>query len=410
MIGTGVFTSLGFQLLDISNGYHILFLWLCGGFFSLAGAWAYGEIGAAFPRNGGEYQFLSKVIHPFAGYLAGWVSATVGFAAPVALAASLMGGYAAKIFPGLPEQVLSLSVVLLITLVHAKGTHTGSRFQNVFTTGKVLLIAVVVLAGFLVPNEGSETFGSGFSGISQTLLSKGFVVSLFFVSYSYSGWNASSYMAGEIENPSRNLHRSLLLGTGIVTLLYVLLNLTFLLHADAGQMRGVKEVAYAPAAQIFGSSGASLISACIVLFLVSSVSSMVMTGPRVIATMGEDFSVLRFFAKKNSRQVPAAAAWVQAGISVLLLLTGSFSEVLTYLGFTLNLFTFLTVAGYTRYRVKHGPCGSYAAPAYYLFASAFLLYAGFLLVMGLVLTPKESLAGMLTLVAGGLFYLFSSRK
>ena len=410
MIGTGVFTSLGFQLAGIDNGYTIVLLWLAGGLFSLCGAMVYGEMGAAFPRNGGEYHFLTRLIHPFVGFLGGWVSATVGFAAPVALAASLMGGYASRIVEGLNEQVAAILVVLLISLIHLRGVHTGSRFQNVFTIGKVLLMLLFVVAGFFSEETFTWAFSKGFESITGDLGSQAFITSLFFVSYSYCGWNASAYMAGQIDRPEKNLHRSLIFGTLIVTLLYVLINICFLKNAPLEEMQGIKEVAYAPARHIFGAVGASFISGCIILFLISSISSMVMTGPRVTEAMGNDIKELRLFSRNNSKQTPVAAILLQAGISVALILSGSFEQVLTYLGFTLNLFTLLTVGGYSYYRFRKGPCKTYATPFFPLMSGLFMLYGGWILVFGLIRAPFESIAGLLTLVAGGIFYFFSSSK
>lgn len=404
MVGTGVFTSLGFQLVGIRDGFSILILWLLGGLISLAGALCYGELGVLFPRSGGEYNFLSKLFHPFFGFLSGWVSATVGFAAPVALASMLMGGYLSKVFYGISPIYFSISILLLITFVHTINLKTGSRFQNVFTVLKIALILVIIFGGlFFTPHQDISFLPSNSS--LKTIFSPAFAISFFFVSYSYSGWNASSYLVDEIRNSSRNLPISLFAGTSIVTVLYVLLNYTFLKTAPINELIGQSEVAFFPAQHIFGNSGAQIISVLIAVLLVSSISSMVWAGPRVIKVMGEDLSALSFFSKKNASGLPVNAIITQSILSLVFIITSSFEQVITYLGFTLNLFTFFTVLGFTVYKFKNKPQGSsYKVPLFPLFPLLFLMAGLWILIYGFEFKPKESLLGLLTLIYGGLFY------
>src|SRR6201993_90758 len=151
MIGVGVFTSLGFQVKDIPSGFSILFLWTVGGVVALCGVFSYGELSAMFPRSSGEYNFLSRAYHPAFGFLAGWVSATVGFAAPVALAAMAFGQYAKAVFPSLPPLAPALGVVWLVSLVQLCGVSHSARFQLISTVLKVVLIVAFLVAGFVLP-------------------------------------------------------------------------------------------------------------------------------------------------------------------------------------------------------------------------------------------------------------------
>src|SRR5213593_3478761 len=211
IIGTGIFTSLGFQLKDIQSGFALLMLWIVGGIAALYGALCYGELAAAMPRSGGEYHFLSKIYHPALGFMAGFVSATVGFAAPVALAAMAFGQYFNGVFGAGSPVVLSFVIVWIVTIFHVGNLRIGSAFQNISTLVKLLLIGALIVAGFFVPSKQPISFLPG-AGDRAAIFSGPFAVALVYVMYSYSGWNASVYISSEIKRPERNVPRSLLAG------------------------------------------------------------------------------------------------------------------------------------------------------------------------------------------------------
>jgi APA family basic amino acid/polyamine antiporter len=406
MIGTGVFTSLGFQVLGVHSVFALMLIWIVGGVAASCGALAYGELGAAMPRSGGEYQYLTRCFHPVAGFLSGWVSITVGFAAPVALAAMALGNYSSRVFTELRPEAVAISVVLLLTAIHASDTRLGARFQNVFTTVKVLLIVCFIAAGLSSVGMTRQHISILPDGAAvRQIFSRDFAVSLFFVSYAYSGWNASAYIAGEIKRPQTNLPRSLLLGTLTVTALYVLLNFVFLYTTPIDAMAGKLEVGYISAVNIFGTVGGRLIGAVIAILLVSSVSSMTMAGPRVTQAMAQDIHVLRWFALTNRRGVPAVAIAVQSSIALLLILTSTFDRVITYMGFTLNLFTMMTVAGVIVLRVRQPelprPSRMWGYP---WTAVTFLAIGLWILVYGVIYKPFESMAGFATVLSGLLVY------
>ena len=209
IIGTGIFTSLGFQLADIQSGFPLLMLWVIGGTAALCGALCYGELSAALPRSGGEYHFLSQIYHPALGFMAGFVSATVGFAAPIALAAMAFGTYFAGVFAFGSPLVLSFVVVWVVAVFHLRNLQVGSTFQNLWTIVKLLLIGALIAAGFLVEPKQEITFLPQ-AGDTNSIFSGAFAVALVYVMYSYSGWNASSYIIGEVKKPEKNVPRSLL--------------------------------------------------------------------------------------------------------------------------------------------------------------------------------------------------------
>jgi basic amino acid/polyamine antiporter, APA family len=411
MVGTGVFTSLGFQVLGIHSVFALLLLWIIGGIAATCGALAYGELGAAMPRSGGEYHYLSRIFHPALGFLSGWVSATVGFAAPVALAAMALGDYASRILTSLQPMPLAIGTVVLLTILHASDVRLGSGFQVVFTSLKVLLIVVLIAAGLVLGGVPGHQVSLLPSGVVKDIFSRDFAVSLFFVSYAYSGWNASAYLAGEIDQPQRNLPRSLLQGTLVVTVLYVLLNYVFLATTPMDQLAGQVEVGYIAATSIFGTTGGKIMGIVIALLLVSSVSSMIMAGPRVAQVMGQDVPLLGFLARTTRKGIPAVAIAVQSSITILLILTSSFERVITYMGFTLNLFTLLTGIGLIVLRVRQPdlprPVRMWGYP---WTAIVFLVIGLWILIYGLIYKPVESVAGLATVFTGLIVYWLGKNK
>src|ERR671919_2217006 len=352
IIGTGIFTSLGFQLNDIQSGFALLMLWIIGGIVALCGALCYGELSAALPRSGGEYHFLSKIYHPALGFMAGFVSATVGFAAPIALAAMAFGQYFNGVFGAGSPVVLSFVVVWIVTVFHVGNLRVGSAFQNVSTLVKLLLIGALIGAGFFVPSKQPISFLPA-SGDKAAILSGAFAVALVYVMYSYSGWNASAYISSEIKRPEKNVPRSLLAGTGVVIVIYVLLNAIFLATTPAEELKGQLEVALVAGKHIFGSAGGRVAGAVICLGLISSISAMTWIGPRVSMSMGEDHWLLRLLGRKNPHGIPTNAIILQLLIVNLLLLTRSFELVLIYTQFSLLICSLLAVLGVIVLRFTH---------------------------------------------------------
>lgn len=351
MIGTGVFTSLGFQVAVLPNVFALLLLWVVGGIIALCGALSYGELGAALPRSGGEYHLLSKIYHPMLGYLSGWVSATLGFAAPTALAAIALGKYTQAVFPQVPDHHLAALVVVIITAVHAYSVRLGSWFQDISTSVKVILILLFIGAAFFARHHEVITVLPNLADLGL-ITSSSFAVSLIYVSYAYTGWNATIYIVGEIKNPSLNLPRSLFAGTLLVLLLYVLLNFVFLYTVPMTQLAGKVEVGFLSATAIFGLRGGEIMSLVIAVLLISTVSAMVFVGPRISMTMGEDMPVLSFLGKKSLKGIPVNAILFQMVITLTFIYTSSFEQVLIYASFMLTFFTTLTVIGVMVLRLK----------------------------------------------------------
>src|SRR6478752_4957608 len=242
MVGVGVFTSLGFQVKDIPSGFSILLLWTVGGVVALCGVFSYSELGAMFPRSSGEYNFLGRAYHPAFGFVAGWVSATVGFAAPVALAAMAFGEYGKSVLPGVPPLALAIGIVWLVSIVQLTGVRHSSTFQLISTILKVVLIVAFLVAGFIIGAPQPVSFTPSASDLGY-VTSAPFAIGLVFVMYSFSGWNAATYIIGEMRMPQQNLPRALLTGTLIVLVLYVALNAVFLHTTPIDKLSGQLDVA-----------------------------------------------------------------------------------------------------------------------------------------------------------------------
>jgi APA family basic amino acid/polyamine antiporter len=410
IIGTGIFTSLGFQLADIQSGFALLMLWVVGGIAALCGALCYGELSAALPRSGGEYHFLSQIYHPALGFMAGFVSATVGFAAPIALAAMAFGRYLHGVLDFGSPVILSFAVVWLVALFHLKNLRVGSAFQNLSTLIKLLLVGALIAAGFFVqPKQPIDFFPA--PGDTMSIFGAPFAVALVYVMYSYSGWNAAAYITGEIKQPAKNVPRSLLAGTGLVIVIYVLLNAVFLATTPAQELKGQLEVALIAGKHIFGSNGGRVAGAVICLGLVSAISSMTWIGPRVSMSMGEDHWLLRLLGRKNPQGIPANAIVLQLLIVNLLLFTRSFESVVQYTQFSLLLCSLFAVLGVIVLRTARPEIARpYRVWAYPLPPIIFAVITLWMMFYLLRWKTTESLAGLATAIVGLLLYFCAGKR
>jgi APA family basic amino acid/polyamine antiporter len=402
MIGTGVFTSLGFQLGVVHSTWTILLLWLLGGILALFGAFAYAELGTHFKESGGDYIYLSRVFHPLPGYLSAWAGLTVGFSAPVALAAMAFTKYLAPV--GLQGNVwLAIAVIVLIGLMHSFTIKHSSRLQNISTLVKVLFIVVLVLIGFFMPGNNINAFDYS-SGWQHEIVTPGFAVSMIYVGFAYTGWNAAAYVVEEIDMPRKNLPRALIGSTLFVAASYILFQFVLLKHASVNQLVNKEEVSFIAFGNLLGSTGGKWVSIFIALQLVATVSSYLWVGPRVTWAMAKENKLWKPLAKKNAHGIPVAAVWLHVFISVLLALTGSFEKILLYAGFVLQLMASLTVA--TSLFIRDKQPGSFKSPLKPLLQIVFLLFNSWVLIFTMVDRPVESFIGIGILALGMVIYYF----
>lgn len=405
MIGTGAFTSLGFQLNELDNLTVVLLLWVLGGVLALAGSFSYAEVGTAIKKSGGEFAFLSQLYHPLVGYLSGWISLTVGFAAPIALAAIAFEEY----FPikSLPFKITSIILIAAITLMHTINLKYSAKFQNISTIFKLGIIVAFILLGLFLPSSAANDFSFNTTFFPQ-LLSPAFAIALIYVSYSYSGWNAAAYITEEFKNPEKALPKALIGGTALVTILYLLLQFVFLKHVPISILSGKLDVGTIAAQTMLGENIGNIFSLAISFLLISSISAMVWVGARVTSSIAKEYQLWHYF-KSNKKDIPTKALWLQFGITVILLLSGTFEQILVYCGVLLTLSSMMTVISVfiLRKSKTHQASKTYKSPLFPLFQIIYILLSLWMIVFAIVKTPLEIILGLSNLLIGFGTYLYS---
>lgn len=403
MIGTGVFTSLGFQLAEIQNTWSILVLWIIGGLMALIGAFTYAELGTHFRKTGGDYIFLSEAIHPSIGYLYAWVSLTVGFSAPIAIAAMAMNGYLGPLFgdsiyPG-------LFFLIAIPLAHIFSVRRSAQFQNLFTLIKIAFVLCLIFIGlYFAPSSEPTSFNFSDSW-QQEVIIPGFAVSLIYVFYAYTGWNSAAYIIEEVDQPAKNLPKALIWATFSVMVVYVLIQLVLLKHASIAQLSGKVEVADIAFGNLFGATGALWVSFFIGVQLIATISGYSWIGPRVTYAMARDFKLWKPLSKVNPNGIPVRAIVLNTAISLSLFLSGSFEQIMLYAGFVLQLMGTITVYSSLKIKKETGfksPLKPWIQYIYIAFSTGVMVYLFWD-------RPLESLVGLGMVGFGLLIFLFDKK-
>ena len=419
MIGVGIFTTSGLLMGDLKDPWIMLLLWLIGGCLAFFGALCYGELGAAMPLAGGEYAFLSRLFNPMLGFLSGWVSFMVGFSAPIAASAIGFSEYVLNAYPLLPEfsglstpvfiKLLACSVILMFSWIHSRGLSMGTGIQNVLTILKVLLVLGLIIAGFAFGAGDFSHFEFGATPTSERVSLKTYGLALMWIMFAYSGWNAATYIGSEIRDPQKNLPASLFLGTALVVLLYILLNALFIYAVPAAEMAGVIAIGGLAVEYLFGEVTNILISVLIAFALFSSLSAFIIIGPRVYYAMAKDGLFFSFVGRMHKKyEVPSNAIWIQALIAIILVLSGTFDQILTYMGFALGIFPILAVYGVFRLRKKVVDAKKF--PGFPWVQLVFMTASIFILVLAFMERPLESSIAIGTVLIGVPFYFLFKRK
>ena len=420
MIGAGIFTTSGLLMSGLNDPVLMLVLWAVGGIIALCGALSYGELGAAMPGAGGEYLFLSRLYNPVFGFLSGWVSFMVGFSAPIAASALGFSEYFSRALPGLPawlentgimgplltKKLLAISIILIFTFIHYRGIKYGARIQNILTLLKVLLIAVLLVAGFSSGKGDFANFSDGNSGLSGLAGFKTIGLSLMWIMFAYSGWNASTYLGAEIRNPSKILPGSLIWGTGIVVILYLGINILYVYSISPGEMKDVISVGGLAMGNLFGKSAEILFSLLIAFALFSSLSAFIIIGPRVYYSMAKDGLFFKSAGKIHEKfLVPSNSILLQCLIAVILTLSGTFEQVLTYMGFALGIFPIMTVIGVWKLR-RNNP-EALRLKGFPVTQIIYVLTGFLILILSFLERPLESSIALLTVAIGiPAYYIF----
>jgi APA family basic amino acid/polyamine antiporter len=404
MIGAGVFTTSGFALADLGSANRVMLAWTLGGTIALCGAYSYGGLVRHFTESGGEYLFLSRTLHPLAGFIAGWISLLAGFTGAIAFAALAFETYVSPLIPyALPSKVLAISLIVLAALLHGARVRTGVGMQNALVFLKFVLIIIFIAAAFFA----AKTLGAGSAvPLSSEFSLTAFAGSLVWISLSYSGFNAAVYVAGEARDAQTVVPRAMWIGTLIVTILYLILNSIFVYLAPYEAIAGREDVAAIAAQSIGGESLALLVRAIIALSLLTSVFAMVMIGPRVYAKMAEDKVFPALFRFQGD--IPRAAIALQAVGAILVVAFSTLKNLLSYLGFTLSLSAALTIL--CLFLIPKAENQSAKIPGYPFAPALFVAATVLLASLAVWRNPAELIATLLTVLSGIILYFALNRR
>jgi len=423
MIGAGIFTTTGFQAEALGSPVAIYLLWLLGGVLALCGALCYGELGAALPSAGGEYVYLREAYGGAFAFMSALVSLTAGFSAPIASALKSFARYLSYFLPALADDpvligglrvddAIAIAGVWGLVAIHTRRLRTGVAFTDWVTIAKVVGILAILFAAMIV-GHGDVSNLTRAVPEAQTPADGGrlaaFAVSLVFVMFCYSGWNAAAYLAGEIVDAQRNLPRALLLGTGFVTALYLALNVVYFYGADVSALSGKVEVGLVASRGLFGPLGVALTTVVLLVSLLASASAMTMAGPRVYYAAGRDTPLFRFLSRTHTDTgVPRTALVLQGIVTTLIILAGRVDQIQQYAGFTLSLFASLAVSCVIVLRFRRPDLvRPFRTWAYPLPPLLFLAVSLWMMSWALRGRPVESMLGLATVAAGGVVHLIS---
>src|SRR5215471_11215012 len=424
MVGTGIFATTGFMAGDLGSARLILLCWTVGALFALAGALSYSELGINFPSSGGEYVYLTHAFGPEWGFMTGWVSFFAGFSAPIATAALAFSDYLGFFFPVLKQenaiavgtgpfslrigagQAIASALIAAFTLLNIFGLGRAAKVQNVLTSSKLIVIAGFVILGFL-GGTGDWSHFSGHAVRTSTLpLPTQFLVSLLYVVFGYSGWNAATYIAEEVRRPERTLPAAIAAGCLIVAVLYFGLNAVFLYATPLEQMKGQIAIGSVSASNLFGPGVAGIFSALLALSIVSTVNAEVTIGPRVYYAMAKNRAFFAAAAKVDPRWHTPVNAIIAQGLCAILMTVTPFPELVVYIGFSLTLFTVLSVASIFVFRHRRPGWQRLRALefAWPLIPASYIVVGVGIMIYGLISQTKASLTALATVAVGALVY------
>lgn len=415
VVGSGIFSTTGFLARDLGDPALILSLWLVGGLLALAGAMSYGELGAALPQAGGDYVYLREAYGPLVGFLSGWASFTVGFGAAMAAAAASFSSYVLQLVPLAPEsgpaaKAVAMALVWGLTAVHVAGVGPGGFVQRLLTSSKVAAVLLLIVGG-LAYGEGSWDH---LAAAGPSAGPGAPVVGLIFILYAYTGWNVAGYIAGEVAEPRRLLPRIMVGGTLFVMALYLALNLLYFYALPVSGLAAppLLPVAEKAASALLGRPGALLVGVTLCVSIAGAVSAMVWAGPRVYLAMARDGLLPAAFSRTGrTTGVPGRAIVLQTAWTTVLILSGTFEELVVYSGVVLAAFGALTVGALIVLRRRRPSLPRpYRVPLYPwvpgLFIAACLVIVGY----SLVARPGEAALGAATILAGLPLYLVWGRR
>ncbi|GGI27265.1 APC family permease [Pedobacter mendelii] len=450
MIGSGIFIVSADIMRNLGSGYWLIVVWLITGVMTVAAAISYGELSSMFPKAGGQYTYLKEIFGKMMGFLYGWGLFTVIQTGTIAAVAVAFGKFTAYLIPALNDaapifqsggykitwiQIMAIGVIVLLTYINTKGVESGKVLQNVFTGSKIIaLIGLIILGFFLVKSSfWSENMGfgwsafnnlktdlsgnltkSGWESISGMTIMGGIAAAMVGSVFSSVAWENVTFISGEIENPKKNVVRSMVLGTSAVMILYLLVNFIYLntLGRDAIAFAPNDRVAVVASEQIFGSGIGTIVMA--ILVMVSTfgcVNGLVMAGARVFQTMAKDGMFFKAALQNNKNGVPEKSLWMQGIWASVLCLSGQYGNLLDMISFVIVLFYMITVFGVIYLRLKKPSLERpYKTWLYPITPIIYLLIGAAFCILLLMYKQQYTWPGLIIVLLGVPVYFFINRE
>ncbi|UCC74629.1 MAG: amino acid permease [Gemmatimonadota bacterium] len=436
VIGSGIFLTTGIMAQSIPSAGLLLLAWLVGGVLTLTGALTFAELGAALPHAGGQYVYLREAYGHLSGFLFGWILFLVSMGGSIAALGVGFAEYVGYFFPALSTQrfifsaeldflgagrtyalsvgqLVGVGVIVLLSAFNYVGVAFGKLIQNVFTVVKIGAILAFIVLGFTIGTTVPIDFTVNPTSLSTGQLFFGFGVAIIAVSWAFDGWHNVTYIAGEIENPKRNLPVALVAGTLIITSLYVLVNVVYLLALPVPDMVGVVRIAERAATALHGDVAAALISAAVIVSTFGALNGAIFVAPRVYYAMARDGIFFRKVGEVHPRFcTPAFAILLQAVWASLLTLTGSYEQLFTYVVFISFIFWMAAAAAvFVLRRTRPDLPRPYKTWGYPVVPLVFIVSMGTILINTLIARPVESLAGLgITILGVPVYYHWRRRS
>ena len=408
MVGTGILVSPGYMMVTLQNYYVILGLWIIGGFLAICGALCVAELAAALPRAGGEYVYLREAYGPMPAFLSGWTSFFLGFSAPLAVASYISALYLLTPF-GLAEdesvyyiKITAALIIIAITIPNLIGHKLSAWTQNLTTIIKLGLFAALVIIAFI---SGKGQFANITSGQPTGNIDLGTAATqLFYVMFAYSGWNAASYLAGEVKNPGKTLPNSLLIGTGLVIILYLALNFVFAYAvplADVG-FENAEQIPQLTVENLLGVKASSVFSVLLGVTFLATVSAFILTGPRVYYAMAKDGLFPSIAGRLSSKgQIPVYAMSAQSLCAIIILFLTDFQNLYQYAAVGLSIFALLFIAAVYVLRLKRPEMERpFRVPGYPIVPAIFIVTILFMTVFAFIQWKIPSLYSLCSIIIG----------
>ena len=450
MIGSGIFIVSADMMRNLGSGYWLIAVWVITGIMTVAAALSYGELSAMFPKAGGQYTYITEIFGKKLGFLYGWGMFTVIQTGTIAAVAVAFGKFSAYLFPALNDaapifqsgefkitwiQILGIAIILLLTYINTRGVESGKLLQNLFTGSKIVALLALIFLGFiLVKNSfladnfsfGWEAFNNiakdakgnflqlGWEKISGATVLRGIAAAMVGSVFSSVAWENVTFVSGEIENPQKNVVKSMVLGTISVMTLYLLVNFVYLnaLDRDSIAFAANDRVAVAASEKMFGSVGTIIMAVLVMISTFGCVNGIVLAGSRVFQTMAKDGLFLKSAIENNKNGVPEKSLWMQGIWASLLALSGQYGDLLDMISFVIVLFYMITVFGVIYMRIKQPNAErSYKTWLYPVTPIIYLLIGTAFCVLLFIYKPNYTWPGLLLILIGlPVYYVINKRN